>query len=263
MGRGSSGAGTRSKGARASRGSGAGGGGAGGGSIAPGGRFGPSKARVEFNPDSTPAERRKLVQEAKRLFGPKFEVQDFASAVGAPDNSKVYINFTEHRDIYFGASQLAPGTGKFYATVHHPDIRVMERSVFKTKHGENVIKNEFFQANVSGTGLGQKIFGKQVENATKLGFKAIKTEAVRGEGFNGYSTWAKFGYNAKLTSEVRSKLPAGLKGARSIHELRQTAAGASWWDKHGDSTSMRFNLAPGSRSQKVLRDYLANSRHSQ
>lgn len=204
-----------------------------------------------------------MIREAKRLFGDKFEVQDFASIVGAPAGSKVNISFTAHRDIYFGASQLAPGTGKFYAAVHHPEITTMERSVFKNKRGEAIIKNEFFKASVSGTGLGQKIFGQQVENATRLGFKAIKTEAVRGEGFNGYSTWAKFGYNAKLTAEVRGKLPEGLKGARSIHELRQTAAGAAWWDKHGDSTSMRFNLAPGSRSQKILRDYLANSRHRQ
>jgi hypothetical protein len=133
----------------------------------------------------------------------------------------------------------------------------MQRTFSVNKRGQKVIHNDIFATMQTGGGLGLKLFTRQVENATALGFKAISTEAARGTGYNGYYTWARFGYNAKLNAETRSVLPPELKGARSMHELFRTQTGRDWWQSMGDTTSMRFNLSPNSAARRRLKDYTA------
>jgi hypothetical protein len=245
MGRGTSGAGARAKGARASKG--AGGGGAAGGS--PGG--GPpdaSKATVKFSPDTSPAEIRAAKAAMAKLFGDRFTLQDFASAAGAPDNAVVVLDY------------VAPYHGlpaKFVAHIHSPDLEEMQRTFSVNRRGQKVVHNDVFSARQTGGGLGLTLFTRQVENATALGFRAITTNAARGAWYVGYDVWPKFGYNAKLDAGIRGALPAELKGARSMHELRKTQTGRDWWQSMGDSIDMRFNLNPGSRSYKILRKYAA------
>lgn len=206
----------------------------------------PSKAVVNFTPGT---DRHEANREMARQFGPKFTLQDFASAAGAPDSAKVTIAYEER----FGSIPA-----KFTAYVQAPELKEMIRSFTVDKRGQMIIRNTTFATKVTGTGLGLKLFSNQVANATALGFTKIKTYAARDEKvYNGYSTWAKFGYNAKLTQDVRDALPAQLQGARSLHELRKTQVGRDWWTRYGTSTEMRFNLAPGSRSQRVLTTYAA------
>jgi hypothetical protein len=206
----------------------------------------PSQASVKFKPGT---DRFEANREMARLLGSRFTLQDFASASGAPDNAKVSVKYIEA----FGSIPA-----RFSATVKSKELKEMTRTFTVDSRGRPIIKNNIFEAKVTGTGLGLKLFSAQVANATALGFKAIKTYAARDEVYNGAITWAKFGYNARLTREVRESLPAQLQGARSLHELRKTQVGRDWWTEHGGSTDMRFNLAPGSRSQKELVRYATN-----
>lgn len=249
MGRGSSGGSSRAKAARASKGKGGDGGAAGGGGAAPAAGPTPSQATVAFVPDYSPAQHAVFAAKFRETFGAKFTMQDFASASGAPDNAKVFVDY----DAPFGAIP-----GRFTAYIYAPQIEEMRRTFTVDRRGQPIIKNDIFALRATGGGVGLKLFSGQVAHATALGFKAIKTSAAREAGvFNGYSTWAKFGYNAKLPAAIRAQLPAGLQGVRSMHELRKTEAGRSWWTEHGRTIDMRFNLAPNSRSQRLLKDYAA------
>jgi hypothetical protein len=210
----------------------------------------PSGAVVKFAPDTSAADIKAAKAAMTKMFGEKFTLQDFASAAGAPDHAKVIIDYD---------AQFHNIPAKFTVYVKAPELEDMTRSFSVDARGRKIIKNVIFVAKETGTGLGLNLFSRQVENAAALGFRTIKTEAARGEIFNGYSTWPKFGYNAKLEHNIRDQLEhAGLGRPRSMHELRKTEAGRNWWNEHGNSINMQFNLAPNSRSRRILRKYAAD-----
>jgi hypothetical protein len=213
--------------------------------------MGPSAARVRFHRSLGRLEKRQALGEMRRQFGASFTLRDFASVAGAPAHARVTVDYSAEQ----GPIGIAPRA--FTVTVRAPEIESMQRTFYTDARGRKMIYNDVFKTTETGTGFGLRAFARQVENASALGFRAIETDAMRGEKWNGYATWAKFGYNAPLTSGIRAELPRGLGHARSLHELRKTEAGRAWWEKHGESTNMRFNLAPGSRSMRELAAYRA------
>ena len=59
----------------------------------------------------------------------------------------------------------------------------------------------------------------------------------------------------------RENLPEHLTGARSLNELMLLPGGGSFWESVGTGREMVFNLAPRSKSWKVLLQYL-RERHA-
>jgi hypothetical protein len=183
------------------------------------------------------------MQRAREAFGPHFDKSDFASLTGAPHDARVQVDHdTSYPNTVFRVSVSGPGLAA-------------DRTISRLGKKKSIYA-DFIRLENTGTGAGLKIFASQVENATKLGFSSIRNEAARSSTYNGYYTWARLGYNAKLGHAIRDRLPSNLKGARSIHALFKTEAGRSWWKENGTSLNMRFNLNPGSRSQRVLAAYL-------
>jgi hypothetical protein len=219
-------------------GKGSGGGGAGGGdggSQVGGDTFGASNAKVTHL-DYT---KKEISTAIKDTLGKNATLQDVASAVGAPDDARVNIS---------------EGGGGIYVNVTGPGYKA-QRLIYKDANGKTVIENIHIETTKTGTGLGTKIFGRQVEQASKLGVDRIQTFAAGpAGGYNGYYTWARLGYDAKIPSSV--KLPSKFKNAKNVSDLMRTKAGAKFWKEHGTSVKMTFNLKRGSTSQRALSKYL-------
>lgn len=143
-----------------------------------------------------------------------------------------------------------------------------ERHFRRNSAGQPVVYNAFFTAEDSsgrtGSGIGLKMFGTQVKNMRAAGFKSIGVTAAGsyGQSFNGYYTWARFGYDGPLSpgytaraAEAGFTAPGG--GApRRVSDLMRTAAGRDWWKRNGSSMHMDFDLNKNSLSSRVLAAYV-------
>lgn len=113
-----------------------------------------------------------------------------------------------------------------------------------------------------GSGVGSKIFKKQVENFKNLGFEKLKTKAGDVGGMNGYYTWARLGYEFDNDMETNLLLDMiefeedeDLKGVKSLNDLMSTEKGINWWRENGFAFNGEFNLKDGSNSMSILNNY--------
>jgi hypothetical protein len=227
--------------------------------VVPQGTYGPTKATIENEPGAN--------NTAEQVMGKGKTARDMASACGAPDNSKVLITAaspTRAKVTYKGTHTYQDETGKS-VTENYSGVRIVQRD----SDGELHIHNSFFE----GKGTGLEMFGRQVENASQHGVSYIDTDAaghyVAGPDpnktygmFNGYITWPKFGYDAKITNYDRSQLNRKLKddvdkAGGNIRGLMASKEGQDWWLRNGHALDpATFDLTPGSYSQKTLTSYL-------
>jgi hypothetical protein len=123
-----------------------------------------------------------------------------------------------------------------------------------------------YNAYLRAPGAGLRIFEQQVVHLRAAGIKLMRANCYRGAKFNGYITWAKFGYNGPIPEHVRQKLPAAWKSAQTVQDIIafQDASGRrigeAWWEKNGDSFDGTFDLTDGSISMAVFKDYLRRRR---
>ena len=154
--------------------------------------------------------------------------------------------------------------GVAFVTLDHPDTTDWSRVVSAQPDGSVEVYNAIFflRPNAQGDGFGTKAFAGQIAAAVEHGVARVRTTAGRGtlDGvpMNGYATWPRLGYDAPLTDGQRKRLPAGLKGAKTVLDLYESKEGRDWWRENGTTTSMTFDVSPGSKSLKVLNAYLAS-----
>ncbi|HKX31491.1 MAG TPA: minor capsid protein [Blastocatellia bacterium] len=181
----------------------------------------------------------------KKMFGREIADEELAWAVGALDGAQVQA--------------YEMGDGSILVTIEHQEIDDQERYIAQEK-GQVIIKNAYFRAAKGAPkGVGVRSFAREVIGAQRLGVAKIKTYAA-GEGptdqrFNGYYTWARFGYNAPLPPALRDRMPAALK-SKDLHELFSKPGGPEWWRENGSGREMEFDLASGSKSERRLLEYL-------
>jgi hypothetical protein len=104
--------------------------------------------------------------------------------------------------------------------------------------------------------------GRQVQALSKLGVDRIETNAAGSKhdtSYNGYYTWARFGYNAHFDASEygfsRGEMPASVRNARTLHGVMRTQEGRDWWRENGGGFGGVFNLHPGSTSMRVWNKY--------
>lgn len=204
--------------------------------------IGPSNAHVNISSEGH--------ARAREIFGREVSPRDLASMTGAPHDARVTVTPT-----YGGRLQLE---------VTHPDINSMRRTIRRNEDGSVSIHNDIFRisAGMREGGKGALMFARQVENAHRMGVKNIDTSAAQGAGWNGYYTWARFGYNARLSASTKAQLtrardlPDAARESRDLHQLMSTKQGRDWWRENGEWTEMDFDLKPNSKHIKVLNSYL-------
>jgi hypothetical protein len=152
----------------------------------PEGTYGPSKAEIRYErgDDSKAVE-----AAARQCFGKTGTPADFVSLAGAPDDASVTLYAAAD-----GATITYSGDrdGTYYEAY---------RTLLRNPDGSLHLVNDA----IEGKGAGLEIFGRQVEQATRLGVSSIRANAagsfVPGPDpnktyatYNGYITWPKMGY---------------------------------------------------------------------
>lgn len=151
--------------------------------------------------------------------------------------------------------------------LRHSMVTTWQRSLYTRQDGTLEVHNDMFFARDEGTGFGITAFSEQVRSSVDLGISVITTLAGRSgtldrhgrsSGMNGYYTWARFGYDAKLTDGFRRTLPSEFSEAKTVQDLMTTERGREFWKQNGYQTNMTFDCTPESRSFKVLNAYLVS-----
>lgn len=126
-------------------------------------------------------------QLAERIFGQDTADDEIALAAGAWKGSLVHFSTFSQR---------------LTANVRHSFVEVQQRWFFHDANGEVVIRNYALKkSNLAPAHFGIRMFLTQVEAARTLGIKRILVSAAgspRPGDYNGYYTWARFGFNAEL-----------------------------------------------------------------
>lgn len=191
--------------------------------------------------------------------------------VGAQPDACVHV-FPEH------SSRIA-------IVVDHPDYRC--RRIICSN---GLIENIIFQVSpkLQRQGIATRVFTQQVETASKLGFKTIRTGAAGSGtairhlepywgpplvGFpSGYYTWPRLGFDAKVASLMRTRAQSPHKELREVaadfktkfpnveylSDLMQTEDGRTWWKQFGGDLEVEFDLKKPSISWQILGDYCAS-----
>jgi hypothetical protein len=195
----------------------------------------------------------------QKQFAKQFPNSTPGQLVGAPDGAKVTVTGK--------VSIIAPGeySDELYEgteiSVEHPGVKKMKRVIYQDHNGTLTIRNESLET--TQPGVGREILRDQIREARKTGVKQITTFAAKmgadGKKFNGYYTWARYGYDADLTAlpgggkAVRKEFP----NAKTVSDVMATEQGRKWWKENGSSFNGTFDLDPKSRSMKIFNGYLA------
>lgn len=183
---------------------------------------------------------RTVTDQIRNMFGRDVKLSDIAAASGALDGSKIRFD---------------AGNNFLEVSVSHPDVRVQDRTFYKTSTGITIENEVFIKKPGAPKGLATRAVERQVEFATKLGANTISLNAVGYYGsskWNGYYTWPKNGFDAKL-DDITDMLPRNLKGAKTLQDLFKTKEGEEWWKINGSSMFVQFDLSPNSASRKRLK----------
>jgi hypothetical protein len=135
----------------------------------------------------------------------------------------------------------------------------MERRFYRAGDGALIARNVHFHVQDNApNGFGTQVFAGQVWALQRLGVSRIEAEIAGSAAspYNGYYTWARLGFNAPLTPEEQRRLPPGLAGARTLHELLAREGGLAYWRRHGSGREAVFELTPGSPHCAILSTYL-------
>jgi hypothetical protein len=197
---------------------------------------------------------------ARKIFGRNMSAQDIANVSGAAAFSGATVQVTiEGKTLHVNIlhDKISPldkhgGNG-------------MQRTLYRDKSGTKISNDSFFlKESAQGQGLGAKSLASQVKSAQAAGVKEINTFALTdGKGSVGHKVWADLGYNGKLSTHVITEWKnanpleslRGIKPPKTIHEL-YARGGRSFWHRRGDSQTMVFSLSRGSKSVKILNDYI-------
>jgi hypothetical protein len=189
----------------------------------------------------------------------RFNVNDFTDAQAA-----AYIAMTGVPEDIDGKITLVNFSNSGIVKVKiEGDGLTMER---KFNTAEKSVDNFYFEIEKGSryARASLSIFSKQVQRMAASGFRRItvKAEGSMGDQYNGYYTWARYGYTPvnNTTHEalrgINSQLSAkGLSTYNSITEMMGTSSGRRLWMQYGSTWSGVFDLKPGSDSRKRLSAY--------
>jgi hypothetical protein len=196
----------------------------------------------------------------KRLFGPHVTREQVISLGGAPDDAHVEVLHI-------------PGSNKIHLDITHPGYEVPQmRIIQRLPDGSVIVDNDEFilkegfrgrqHADPAFHDLALRSIAREVETAHVLGVRRITAYAVRSNTrYIGYKVWPKYGFDGALSSPIKDRLatadlPPTARRARTIAELIKTTKGAQWWEQHGESIDLEFDLDRDSYSMKRLGGYL-------
>ncbi len=124
---------------------------------------------------------------------------------------------------------------------------------------DRFIDNTYLNVFSTGTGLGVYIFINQIIQAQKLGIEYFTVSAAKSNKYNGYYTWARFGYsmdNPMDEKTLKELLTREGRQEMDLFELMKTRNGRNFWKEKGFWWQGKFNVLPGSINIQAFNDYL-------
>jgi hypothetical protein len=182
---------------------------------------------------------------SRRLFGRVLAPHEYAGLAGAPDDAQVEVGASDGK-LYIAIGDRMTGAYRGYYYLYGGKTGV-------------TLLNDGFRIQVWAVrrkGLGLQIFHRQSRNAAALGVGRIEIVAGRGRDENGYYTWPRYGFQARLPPPILRLLPVELKDSQTVLDVMASEQGRTWWAEHGATIAVRFALSSGSRSQRTLADYV-------
>jgi len=159
---------------------------------------------------------------------PGASVSDLLNLAGAPNGSKVSIsrgNFGLTVDVEYSQGKQS----------------VSATRIIRRDRGKTYLWNVKILVEPTRKSIGLDVFRRQVDAAVALGLEEIRCYA-EAKGFNGYYTWAVFGYE---------------NPEKTLQDLLLAPGGKETWQANNRSFQGTFDLRPGSRSRQVLDRYYA------
>jgi len=204
----------------------------------------PAKYAVTYT-EATPDE---VLQTARTLLGESVTEQKLIALSGAPPGAKIELRN------YSGRVTMLVKTGRSYWDVQARrdldgklNLEIPQFEIQKAKQDQGVARRTFKQI---------------LKQADELGIERISLIAARNDRRPkieiGYKVWPKFGFGAEIPDRFLAILPKELEGARTIFQLYAMLGGREWWEEHGGSVRMDFDVAADSLSWETWRDYLAS-----
>lgn len=179
------------------------------------------------------------------LHGKNLTPEDFVGLTGAPDETVIKVQYI---------------SGLLQITAKNEDFFIDGEAQCSLVLGEDGQKSLLFDDYIGirrelAPGLGLRLFAIQAFSAAYLGLSSIELMAAgsaESEKYNGYYTWARYGFDADLTADERATLPKTLGTSQRVADLMDTQEGRQWWYEHGSERYMEFVLKPDSRSWTTL-----------
>jgi hypothetical protein len=200
-----------------------------------------SRAHVAF----LPGERKAAERVSQRLFGRRLRPREYAGLAGAPDDAEVQVGASDGQLYLELSSRLAATYRGYYY------LFCRKAAIVLLNDGFHILLRT-----MQRQGLGLQVHYRQARHAAAYGVDWIELRAGRRGDENGYYTWPRYGFDCPLPTSIRTRLPENLQRWRTLLGLMSCEQGRCWWRAHGITVRLRFDLAPGSRSRRVLTQYV-------
>jgi hypothetical protein len=171
--------------------------------------------------------------------------QTFNLTGGVPISSLVEL---KHR-VVFAISK------EFFDVTTYSNLHTVRRRILRDVE---MIDNTFMRVHQTKSGIGFKLFINQIKEARKLGFTYLEVSAGAGPEYNGYYTWARFGYSMNQHDHQTfcELMDDNNRNERSIIQLMKTEEGRDFWRANGFWWQGIFDLQDESENINALKSYI-------
>lgn len=191
----------------------------------------------------------------------KLEIRkgDIPSLLGVPDGSRVTIvPVHPWESSQLGAEVMAKL--EVLNEKYNGESRLcIDKQGVKFIYGDKFFADEKHQ----GSGIGTSVHVKQVAFCEKHGFGYLRCEAIsrddKGNPANGHYSWLRVGYDCNINlmrPEQQAEIKAHVPYAVTMQDVMDVKEARAWWKDNGWTIPVRFDIAKGSKSRKILEDYL-------
>lgn len=206
-------------------------------------------------PQPSILQQERVASSLRYIFGDDDEVTpedlvDLSGASGDLPISKIEIYPSDvHRNGVTTYVSLADNKGEFEVSAYREsnEMRPMLH-----------LDAMYLSKDTRGKGLGTKIVSQQIDVGRKFKLAGIDLQAERIDsvGAIGYKVWPYFGFDGPIPPQIQRKLPSSLADARDVSDLLKSQEGREFWEIHGDSVPLQFDLDTRSQSLRAWRWHL-------
>lgn len=130
-------------------------------------------------------------------------------------------------------------------------IRFIRKDIDNNLYVENF---KMLKRNKTLKNIGFQLLISQIHTGSKFGVKYIKGKFEKSLDFNGYYTWARYGFDGEIPKNL--KTDPILSRLKFVSQLMKTKAGRDYWKKKGNTFNGFFYLEKEEENMKMLVDYL-------